>query len=1426
MTAVARGWMVIGSLWLWACMAAAGQAPTTNVADTVYRADGTPAGGTVTISWGSFTTTGGSVVPAGSTTVALGTGGALSVAPVPNANSTPMGNYYTAVFHLNDGTTSRQYWVVPYAAAGSSPVRLAAIANSVLPTTVAMQTVSKAYVDNAIAAALTGTPADSSPYVLKAGDTMTGALGLPGDPVSANQAADKNYVDENVAAVAAGLGQKVSLLPSTTQVVSQPAGTQLEVNDLNGELYATQYASGGGNNGIQNALSSSNCVNGCTVDVEPTYPALEQVNVAGMPSQAEVIDHRDGAVSQTAVNPLQLAAPESAAVSVTQEVTLTTPALLALRPEAIGVDGRDMVLTSEAAAGGSNQFPEEIETPPYFKSTYGVLKMTGNYNTQGQHVQAVSEINCYAVGDCLAGSQFLFSSGGYRDSADEGAHPFDLQVAEDNRVFTGSCLNGCTTGSTQVTIQPATASGTQGDGRYLIDTNTAKVINAGKIVSGGKTFLGTASFSGTSFGVSTFLETAQAANSQTNNLAPGTVTLAIATSGVPSGFATNTAPAPASGVACVADVAQGSLELPNFEMANYSVVDGTHVQITLAKVHNTGAVLAIGGLCGYGLEQTADTISGLRQLFPVVGSTSATSLYYADGLTPVIGDSTAGQPASTSGYLSYAGTLTSLARSGNVVTATTAANLPVDLNGLTLTIAGVADSSYNGSYAVTTTGPNTFTYADAGANSTSTGGTASYLNGSFALYPMAEVVSVLDPATKTIDGAMTLGPNTAAWAAGDAVEEPHYYQQLVDADTEYVTQYVPKPIQYSSAGKTYQGTVGPGTRGWEITNGVPATNYLGGGGTHLPPDDAFNVTGVWNNDMEATAGVNSVLKVHCNLHGCNRWDSTYALFDLDSQGGQDFLYFAPQSDAFVWNLLGTIYSMTPTSFNAPTINVTTLNATTLNGSLSAGSITSGTVAAARLPVFAASGASHSAGAVPDPGATAGTTRYLREDGSWTVPSGGGGGMTWPASAGIAVYAGSSAWGMSLTAPASALVGVSDTQALTNKSIAASEVNSGTLAVAQVPAGSYRTATGTTDAPTSSDIQAVCGVVVYTSATGATVTLPTSGVTAGGCVRLKNLTASTHTVVVAPSSGMIEGNASVTLNYYADAIFAWNGSAWTVYGGIGVRGSSNLTAANSFVYENAAGSISQFSGTNCIPFANGTASVPGCASSANLAAVLGAFSSTANGYVPSSGGGTSNFLRADGSWATPTATVVSPLILTAGATSQVPLTLNGISGQTAHLFDLFLTAGGTQSVYVSSAGALYAPQGFTVSSLAIDSTGGITSSRYANFGAVTSTGLGSAFSNKTANYTTTTSDNTLTVDASGAARTITLQSATGGTYYLTIVKSDSTSNTVTVQTSSSQTISGRLNGTFQNAVTSLSLTAQGQTVTLKSNNSNWWITESN
>ena len=36
-----------------------------------------------------------------------------------------------------------------------------------------------------------------------------------------------------------------------------------------------------------------------------------------------------------------------------------------------------------------------------------------------------------------------------------------------------------------------------------------------------------------------------------------------------------------------------------------------------------------------------------------------------------------------------------------------------------------------------------------------------------------------------------------------------------------------------------------------------------------------------------------MLRIHCNLHSCSRWDSGYALFAMDRNGGvEDFLSFS------------------------------------------------------------------------------------------------------------------------------------------------------------------------------------------------------------------------------------------------------------------------------------------------------------------------------------------------------------------------------------------------------------------------------------------------------------------------------------------------------------------------------------------------------
>lgn len=193
-------WMRAGRLIVWLSMAvclmvmvlgvmAHAQAfSTTTVQGTVYLANGQPGAGTLVVSWPSFTTAAGQLVVAGKTTVTIAPDGFVSANLAPNQGATPAGLYYTAVYYLSDGTTNTQYWVVPAAA----QVTLGQIQSQLMPAAQAVQAVSKAYVDHAIQALAGGTLTIS-------GTTMTGPLTLCCDPTQPLEAADKHYVDENVA---------------------------------------------------------------------------------------------------------------------------------------------------------------------------------------------------------------------------------------------------------------------------------------------------------------------------------------------------------------------------------------------------------------------------------------------------------------------------------------------------------------------------------------------------------------------------------------------------------------------------------------------------------------------------------------------------------------------------------------------------------------------------------------------------------------------------------------------------------------------------------------------------------------------------------------------------------------------------------------------------------------------------------------------------------------------------------------------------------------------------------------------------------------------------------------------------------------------------------------------------------------------------
>jgi len=93
-----------------AAVAAAQAFGTTTVQGTVYLANGAPGSGTLQLSWPAFTTASNQAVAAGRTTVSIASDGFVSVKLAPNVGAMPAGLFYTAVYHLSDGTTSTEYW--------------------------------------------------------------------------------------------------------------------------------------------------------------------------------------------------------------------------------------------------------------------------------------------------------------------------------------------------------------------------------------------------------------------------------------------------------------------------------------------------------------------------------------------------------------------------------------------------------------------------------------------------------------------------------------------------------------------------------------------------------------------------------------------------------------------------------------------------------------------------------------------------------------------------------------------------------------------------------------------------------------------------------------------------------------------------------------------------------------------------------------------------------------------------------------------------------------------------------------------------------------------------------------------------------------------------------------------------------------------
>ena len=197
---------------------------TTTVQGTVYLADGRPGSGTLQLSWPAFTTASNQAVAAGRTNVTIGADGYVSVNLAPNQGSTPAGLYYTAVYHLSDGTTSTEYWTVPAAAQAS----LSQVRAQVMPAAQAVQAVSKSYVDQSIAEL-------TESLLTASGGSLTGPLFLNGDPTEPAQAATKRYVDKEF-----GMAVPLTGAAMSGPLTSVQLGAAYQVDQFPGEDFGAR----------------------------------------------------------------------------------------------------------------------------------------------------------------------------------------------------------------------------------------------------------------------------------------------------------------------------------------------------------------------------------------------------------------------------------------------------------------------------------------------------------------------------------------------------------------------------------------------------------------------------------------------------------------------------------------------------------------------------------------------------------------------------------------------------------------------------------------------------------------------------------------------------------------------------------------------------------------------------------------------------------------------------------------------------------------------------------------------------------------------------------------------------------------------------------------------------------------------------------
>lgn len=747
--------------------------------------------------------------------------------------------------------------------------------------------------------------------------------------------------------------------PTLTQTVAQPAGTTLQSNVLSNEYWANLW--GTGSNGIETAYGTSgNCITqsatsstGCIIMVPPFYTIAdnpsgwgagdvfaENYNGSQMPSGAAAEDVRNGVFFFDAHNPGSTAPLQQATMSVRADEDSTAK----VRYSFTNAGSQAALNIAENIYAGGFNFQNYFNIPGYsFGNFYYGLTLKTNNWTSGQLFGQVEIVNQHGVGDAFLHYEQMNCDGGMNTSDDEGCTALDQFVSEDATVFTGTIGSGGTTGSTTIFVNASIGGGTQGADRLLVDTSQVAFSNT-KWTSNANSSNGfpvIAADTTQTFPVSTMVSLCYAGSdngaggaagctagnvpsgyippnsaSATLHAPAATIVTGVDASytGLPSGFCTSAnLQSSSSGSACYMPASgAGCLTSPEeYESVSYTYNSSTQ-QVTLLNLQyphsNKGLTFATGGLCGYAVEDVANSYTGggttgvIDPVYPIEGTVDSHTIYYITQRTnfgygvALLGGSTDGGSGNGTGVtapsnyaqLCFTTTSSSWSNAGGTVTFSMAApagtiNTFITYNNLLVTISATGNSTYEGNYRLSFVRDNVFTYTPtAPTGSVPTSGTISYCNASYKIEPSARVLDVYNTTNNKIDGTFHLMPNLAPFITGDTVKEPHYQQMLIKGQQQIATQF--QPAQYvggQTNNWTFQGNVSGPTWGLFVTNSANQTNYKEYGGAQALPNATLTINGPWYDNFNLTQPpVDALLNVSgCKLIiGCSNRLSNFLIF--------------------------------------------------------------------------------------------------------------------------------------------------------------------------------------------------------------------------------------------------------------------------------------------------------------------------------------------------------------------------------------------------------------------------------------------------------------------------------------------------------------------------------------------------------------------